>query len=62
MIQFVAAIVGAIIGAFFVYMIVAFVLCEVLNLGNLCGLPAVFIGIPIGAIAGAIVGWRLAKR
>jgi hypothetical protein len=39
MIQFVAAIAGAIIGAFAAYMIVAFVVREVLDLGNLCGLP-----------------------
>ncbi len=49
-------------GAFIAYMIVAFVFCELLNLGNLCGLPAVFIGLPIGAIGGAIVGWRLGQR
>jgi hypothetical protein len=60
--QSVAAIFGAIIGAFIAYMIAAFVLCLLLDLGNLCGLPAVFIGQPIGAIAGAIVGWRLGRR
>jgi hypothetical protein len=26
---------------------------------NLCGLPALMIAAPIGAVCGAIVGWRL---
>ncbi len=55
------AIIGAIVGAFVAYMAAAFFLCIVFNLGNLCGLPAVFIAQPIGAIVGAIVGWRLGQ-
>ena len=60
--KFVVAIFGAITGAFIAYMAVVFVLCKVLDLGNLCGLPAVFIGLPIGAIAGAIMGWQTGRR
>jgi hypothetical protein len=29
---------------------------------NLCGLPAMMIVAPIGAVFGAIVGWRLTGR
>jgi hypothetical protein len=29
---------------------------------NLCGLPAMTIVAPIGAVGGAIAGWRLAGR
>jgi hypothetical protein len=42
-------------------MIATFFLCIVFDLGNLCGLPAVLIALPIGAIVGVIGGSRLGQ-
>ena len=50
------------LGAFLGYYIGAYVACEVLKTGTLCGLVGVFITGPLGLIAGAIGGSLFARR
>lgn len=48
----------ALLGVFLGYFFGVILFCQVLNGGNLCGLPAFFIAAPLGGIIGGIVGWR----
>ena len=50
------------LGAFLGYYIGAFVACEVLKMGQLCGLVGVLITGPLGLVAGAIGGSLVARR
>jgi hypothetical protein len=53
----------ALCGAFSAYMITAAICCIwLMPNSNLCGLPAVFIGAPIGFIVGGIAGFLHARR
>jgi hypothetical protein len=52
---------GFLLGGFLGYMVGAFVACELLDAGNLCGLFGVFITGPLGGIGGSIAGALLAR-
>jgi hypothetical protein len=54
---------GAVLGAVLGYMSGAYLGCAVLwRASNLCGLPGVFFGLPIGALAGSLAAHRIAQR
>jgi len=56
-------VIGGLVGGISFYFPSAYVGCDWLWQGsNMCGLPAMMIMAPLGAIAGAIVGGRLAGR
>jgi hypothetical protein len=62
-IKIAAALVGALVGTNLAYYPAAYYACYVFwPQSNLCGVPAVFIAMPIGLIAGAIAGWLIARR
>jgi hypothetical protein len=57
------ALLGAIVGMVVSYFAGASAACGLLwPESNLCGLPAVFVALPLGIVAGAIVGWLIARR
>jgi hypothetical protein len=54
-----AGFVGGGLAGFYVLTIL---FCLVLRVGNQCGLLGVFIGLPAGAVSGALMGVRAANR
>ena len=54
------AVLGAMVGAVGGYMVLAAIFCAGFG-GNQCGLVAVLFGLPGGAVAGAVVGIRVAS-
>lgn len=55
--------IGVGVGFLVSYFASAYTACEWLwPESNLCGLPAIMIVAPIGAVVGGIVGWRLTVR
>jgi membrane associated rhomboid family serine protease len=60
--RFLGPVIGALVGMGAFYMAGAFIMCDfVMPNSNLCGLPSVFFAAPVGLLAGAVVGWRLAR-
>jgi hypothetical protein len=52
-----AIVIGSLIGGIVGYELTALIFCMILfPESNLCGLPAVFIGGPVGVVAGGIAG------
>jgi hypothetical protein len=62
-VRIIGATIGLCVGFVVFYFPAAYAACDWLwPESNLCGLPAMMIAAPIGAVFGAIVGWRLTRR
>lgn len=61
--NFPAIVIGSLIGGIVGYELTALVCCLILFPGsNLCGLPAVIIGGPVGLVVGGFAGAQLSHR
>jgi hypothetical protein len=61
--RIIGTLIGVCVGIVFFYFPAAYAACGWFwPASNLCGLPAMMIAAPIGAVVGGIVGWRLTGR
>lgn len=62
LLKIVAALIGAIAGAWLAYYPAEHYSCVVLwPRSNLCGVVSVFLAMPLGFVAGGIAGWLIAR-
>jgi len=60
--RIIGTVIGLCVGIVFFYFPAAYVGCNWFwPASNLCGLPAMMIAAPSGAVVGGIVGWRLTR-